>query len=318
MMAANQALGAMQFLLPTTTEYLRSRKQFGVPLATFQALTFRAADMYVSLELTHSMVDWATMVVAQADTAGPRRRGRRAAGLAPGQQGRPARRPGGDPAARRHRDDDGVLRRHVHRPPHRARPPARRRRPPPARARRARSRRTRPWTHSTEHVHVKFARGSGSRGGRRNGSGSRGRAAAARHAAPGPRRRDGGLRASPLATWTELLGIPNDTVSGVRLAVVRHHRLEHRGAVALPPAVRRATGRSRWSAWSSTSTAAASPTSSGCRCTSRCRSASTSGSAAACFRPSGCRSVSAATRACARATRAGTTSSSPPSTPATS
>ena len=65
-MAANQALGAMQFLLPTTTEYLRSRKQFGVPLATFQALTFRAADMYVSLQLTHSMVDWATMVVAQA------------------------------------------------------------------------------------------------------------------------------------------------------------------------------------------------------------------------------------------------------------
>jgi len=69
-MAANQALGAMQFLLPTTTEYLRSRKQFGVPLATFQALTFRAADMYVSLHLTHSMVDWATMVVAQANTDG--------------------------------------------------------------------------------------------------------------------------------------------------------------------------------------------------------------------------------------------------------
>jgi alkylation response protein AidB-like acyl-CoA dehydrogenase len=68
-MAANQALGAMQFLLPTTTEYLRSRKQFGVPLATFQALTFRAADMYVSLQLTQSMVDWATMVVAQGDPA---------------------------------------------------------------------------------------------------------------------------------------------------------------------------------------------------------------------------------------------------------
>jgi alkylation response protein AidB-like acyl-CoA dehydrogenase len=66
-MAANQALGAMQFLLPTTTDYLRSRKQFGVPLSTFQSLTFRAADMYVSLELTHSMVDWATMVVAKGD-----------------------------------------------------------------------------------------------------------------------------------------------------------------------------------------------------------------------------------------------------------
>ncbi len=66
-MAANQALGAMQFLLPTTCEYLRSRKQFGVPLSTFQALTFRAADMYVSLQLTHSMVDWATMVVARGE-----------------------------------------------------------------------------------------------------------------------------------------------------------------------------------------------------------------------------------------------------------
>jgi alkylation response protein AidB-like acyl-CoA dehydrogenase len=65
-MAANQALGALQFLLPTTCDYLRSRKQFGVPLSTFQALTFRAADMYVSLQLTHSMVDWATMVVPRA------------------------------------------------------------------------------------------------------------------------------------------------------------------------------------------------------------------------------------------------------------
>jgi alkylation response protein AidB-like acyl-CoA dehydrogenase len=69
-MAANQALGAMQFLLPTTCEYLRSRKQFGVPLSTFQALTFRAADMYVSLQLTQSIVDWATMVVAQAGANG--------------------------------------------------------------------------------------------------------------------------------------------------------------------------------------------------------------------------------------------------------
>jgi alkylation response protein AidB-like acyl-CoA dehydrogenase len=38
-----------------------------VPLSTFQALTFRAADMYVSLQLTQSIVDWATMVVDQGD-----------------------------------------------------------------------------------------------------------------------------------------------------------------------------------------------------------------------------------------------------------
>ncbi len=66
-MAANQALGAMQTALKATTEYLTSRKQFGVTLNNFQALTFRAADLYTSQELTHSLVDWATMVVAAGD-----------------------------------------------------------------------------------------------------------------------------------------------------------------------------------------------------------------------------------------------------------
>jgi alkylation response protein AidB-like acyl-CoA dehydrogenase len=63
-MGANQALGVMQAQVAATNDYLKSRKQFGVTLNTFQALTFRAADMYVSLELAHSLVDWATMVVA--------------------------------------------------------------------------------------------------------------------------------------------------------------------------------------------------------------------------------------------------------------
>ncbi len=62
--AANEAVGAMQFALDATAEYLTSRKQFGVPLKTFQALTFRAADMYVSLELATSVATWATMVLA--------------------------------------------------------------------------------------------------------------------------------------------------------------------------------------------------------------------------------------------------------------
>ena len=66
-MAANQALGVMQAQLAATTSYLTSRKQFGVTLNTFQALTFRAADMYVSLELTHSVVDWATMTISTGD-----------------------------------------------------------------------------------------------------------------------------------------------------------------------------------------------------------------------------------------------------------
>ena len=66
-MGANQALGVMQSQVRATTDYLKSRKQFGVTLNTFQALTFRAADMYVQLELAHSVVDWATMTIAGGD-----------------------------------------------------------------------------------------------------------------------------------------------------------------------------------------------------------------------------------------------------------
>ena len=65
--ACAEALGGMEVALQTTTAYLRSRKQFGVTLNTFQALNFRAADMYVSLELTRSIVLWATMVLAAGD-----------------------------------------------------------------------------------------------------------------------------------------------------------------------------------------------------------------------------------------------------------
>jgi alkylation response protein AidB-like acyl-CoA dehydrogenase len=68
--ACNQALGAMDVALSTTSGYLKSRKQFGVPLSSFQALTFRAADMYVSLEMARSVTLWATMVLAANDTAG--------------------------------------------------------------------------------------------------------------------------------------------------------------------------------------------------------------------------------------------------------
>lgn len=62
-----EAVGAMGTALKTTAEYLKTRKQFGVTLNRFQALTFRAADMYVSLELARSTALWAGMV---ADTGG--------------------------------------------------------------------------------------------------------------------------------------------------------------------------------------------------------------------------------------------------------
>jgi alkylation response protein AidB-like acyl-CoA dehydrogenase len=63
----HEAIGAMDTALRTTAEYLKTRKQFGVTLNKFQALTFRAADMYVSLELARSTALWASMV---ADAGG--------------------------------------------------------------------------------------------------------------------------------------------------------------------------------------------------------------------------------------------------------
>ncbi|PTR30155.1 hypothetical protein C8K36_1023 [Rhodococcus sp. OK519] len=59
-----EAVGAMEVALQLTTEYLRTRRQFGVPLASFQTLTQRAADMYVSLELARSMSQYVTMSLA--------------------------------------------------------------------------------------------------------------------------------------------------------------------------------------------------------------------------------------------------------------
>jgi alkylation response protein AidB-like acyl-CoA dehydrogenase len=59
-----EAVGAMDESLRLTTDYLKARKQFGVPLKTFQTLTQRASDMYVSLELARSMNFYAAMCVA--------------------------------------------------------------------------------------------------------------------------------------------------------------------------------------------------------------------------------------------------------------
>ncbi|HNF06949.1 MAG TPA: acyl-CoA dehydrogenase [Mycobacterium sp.] len=59
-----EAVGAMDEALGLTTEYLKARKQFGVPLKTFQTLTQRAADMYVSVELARSMNYYAAMCIA--------------------------------------------------------------------------------------------------------------------------------------------------------------------------------------------------------------------------------------------------------------
>ena len=56
-----EAVGLMDESLKTTVEYLKTRKQFGVAIGTFQSLQHRAADMFVALEQARSMSMFATM-----------------------------------------------------------------------------------------------------------------------------------------------------------------------------------------------------------------------------------------------------------------
>ena len=51
-----EALGVMQVLHETTLEYVKTRKQFGVTIGTFQVLQHRLVDMYSALEQTRSLL----------------------------------------------------------------------------------------------------------------------------------------------------------------------------------------------------------------------------------------------------------------------
>ena len=61
-----EAVGAMERMLWLTVDYLKARVQFGQPIATFQVLQHRAADMYVSLEQARSSALVARLAVAEA------------------------------------------------------------------------------------------------------------------------------------------------------------------------------------------------------------------------------------------------------------
>ena len=50
-----ESVGAMKFACDTTLEYLKTRKQFGVPIGTFQALQHRMVDMFIAQEQARSM-----------------------------------------------------------------------------------------------------------------------------------------------------------------------------------------------------------------------------------------------------------------------
>ncbi|MCK1419649.1 MULTISPECIES: pimeloyl-CoA dehydrogenase small subunit [unclassified Bradyrhizobium] len=66
-----EAVGLMDESLRTTVEYMKTRKQFGVPISSFQSLQHRAADMFVALEQARSMSLYAT-IAADRDNAAER------------------------------------------------------------------------------------------------------------------------------------------------------------------------------------------------------------------------------------------------------
>ena len=59
-----EALGVASRLLEDTIDYTRQRRQFGQPIAQFQALQHRMVDMYMQLEMARSATYLATMKLA--------------------------------------------------------------------------------------------------------------------------------------------------------------------------------------------------------------------------------------------------------------
>jgi len=84
---AAESVGAMAALHELTVDYLKTRKQFGVPIGSFQVLQHKAVDMFTAVEQARSMAYYGTMMAGEAD-ANERRRALAAAKV---QIGRSAR-----------------------------------------------------------------------------------------------------------------------------------------------------------------------------------------------------------------------------------
>ena len=62
-----EMVGAMGAMHALTVDYLKVRKQFGVPIGTFQVLQHAAVDMFVAIEQARSMTLYATMMADSED-----------------------------------------------------------------------------------------------------------------------------------------------------------------------------------------------------------------------------------------------------------
>ncbi len=65
--AACEAVGVGQRALDLTAGYVTQRQQFGRVIGTYQAVSHRAANIYVAVQLARSLAYWAAWCVEQAD-----------------------------------------------------------------------------------------------------------------------------------------------------------------------------------------------------------------------------------------------------------
>jgi alkylation response protein AidB-like acyl-CoA dehydrogenase len=65
--ACAEGVGIMRTVLSMTSDYLRTREQFGVKIGTFQALQHRAVDMFIRTELARGTSILASLKVADPD-----------------------------------------------------------------------------------------------------------------------------------------------------------------------------------------------------------------------------------------------------------
>lgn len=62
-----EAVGVMQAMHELTLEYLKTRKQFGRPIGSFQVLQHRSVDMLVALEQARSMALFAAVMASESN-----------------------------------------------------------------------------------------------------------------------------------------------------------------------------------------------------------------------------------------------------------
>jgi len=67
--ACAEGVGIMRAVLAMTTEYLRTREQFGVKIGSFQVLQHRAVDMFIETELAYSAALAAAIRIDDPDLA---------------------------------------------------------------------------------------------------------------------------------------------------------------------------------------------------------------------------------------------------------